>query len=58
MVGVPLTAGQHLVEYRYRNEAFVLGWKVSLICTAVFGLLVYRFGSPKSMKRKKGKYEC
>ena len=58
MVGVPLTAGQHLVEYRYRNEAFALGWKVSLICTAVFGLLVYRFGSPKSMKRKKGKYEC
>jgi len=42
MVGVPLTRGQHVVEYTYRNGAFSLGWKISLLCAAVFLLLVYR----------------
>ena len=57
MVGVPLTKGQHLVEYRYRNEAFALGWKVSLLCAAVFGLLVYKSGISMPAKQKKGKFE-
>ena len=31
MVGVELSEGQHLVEYTYRNSAFALGWKISLL---------------------------
>ena len=56
MVGVLLTEGQHLVEYTYRNPAFALGWKISLLCAAVFGLLVYttRKTTPT---RKRGKFE-
>ena len=40
MVGVPLTEGKHLVEYTYRNKAFDLGWKISLACAAVLGIVV------------------
>ena len=53
MVGVFLTKGDHVVEYTYRNEAFALGWKISLACAAVFAVLVYR--QPKNTKR--GKYQ-
>ena len=53
MVGVMLSQGQHLVEYTYRNRAFAIGWKVSLLCAAVFGILV--FIQPKP--RKRGKYQ-
>ena len=56
MVGVMLTEGQHLVEYTYRNAAFSLGWKISLVCAAIFGTLVYRSAKPRPF-RKKGKYE-
>jgi uncharacterized membrane protein YfhO len=41
MVGVALTEGEHEVEFRYRNEAFAWGWKISLLCAAAFGILVY-----------------
>ena len=54
MVSVPLRAGQHLVEYTYRNPAFALGWKISLVCAAVFGILA----CPRSKQQKRGKYEC
>ena len=57
MVGVPLTEGKHLVEYRYRNGAFSLGWKVSLLCGAVFGLVAYKSGVSMPVKQKKGKFE-
>ena len=53
MVGVPLTKGQHVVEYVYRSEALALGWKISLVCAAMFGLLIWK--QPKASKR--GKYE-
>ena len=56
MVGVLLTEGQHLVEYTYRNPAFALGWKITLLCAAVFGLLVY--STRKTIPiRKRGKFE-
>ena len=55
MVGVELTEGQHLVEYTYRNRAFSLGWKVTLLCAAVFGVLIYT--TQISPKPKRGKYE-
>ena len=56
MLGVMLTEGKHLVEYTYRNQAFALGWKISLVCIAVFGILAY--GSlQKAHSKKRGKYE-
>jgi len=36
MIGVKLTEGQHTVVFTYRNAAFSLGWKVSLVCFAIF----------------------
>ena len=56
MIGVLLPEGQHLVEYTYRNTAFALGWKISLFCAAVFGLLAYR-SVKKEPVRKRGKFE-
>ncbi len=53
MVGVLLTEGQHLVEYSYRNQAFALGWKISLLCAVIFAVLVSK--QPKPQKR--GKYQ-
>jgi len=32
MVAVEIEEGTHTVAYRYRNAAFSLGWKVSLVC--------------------------
>ena len=55
MVGVLLTEGEHEVEFRYRNKAFAWGWKISLLCAAVFGTLVYldRKKHPHGGKYKK-----
>ena len=50
MVGVELTEGEHMVRFVYKNAAFALGWKVSLLSFAIFGALVY-------FTRKKGKCE-
>ena len=36
MIGVELTEGEHTVVYSYENRAFALGWKVTLVCTAIF----------------------
>jgi uncharacterized membrane protein YfhO len=56
MIGIRLLQGQHLVEYRYRNGAFALGWKISLLCAAVFGLMAVRT-PPAASHQKKGRYE-
>ena len=56
MVAVSLTEGKHVVEYTYRNAAFSLGWKVSILCAAVFGLMVYGTGKQTAL-RKRGRYE-
>jgi len=59
MAAVPLTEGNHEVIFRYENPAFSLGWKISLGCSAVFGLLVWmHIGKPIHLRKKKrGKYE-
>ena len=54
MVGIALTEGEHEVTFVYRNAAFSLGWKISLACAAVFGVLVYR---SKHAKGSHGKFE-
>jgi len=54
MIGVELEQGSHTVVFSYHNAAFALGWKISLVCLAVFAavvLLIYR------TPRKQGKYE-
>ena len=48
MVGVELTEGDHTVRFVYKNAAFALGWKVSLVSFAIFGAIVF-------FTRKKGK---
>ena len=41
MAAVELTEGEHTVVFTYRNRAFALGWKISLVSAAIFGALVY-----------------
>ena len=44
MIGLELTEGTHEVRFEYRNEAFSLGWKISLLCFAVFaGIIVWKY---------------
>ena len=57
MIGVELTQGRHTITYVYRNEAFSLGWKITLGCAAVFCLLVLKFYKPKGhLISRKGRY--
>ncbi|MBR1972196.1 MAG: YfhO family protein [Oscillospiraceae bacterium] len=61
MTALELTEGTHRVVLTYRNGAFSLGWKVSLVCVAIFGLtawLVYRPDLSELRKpQKRGKYQ-
>ncbi len=57
MIGVELTQGEHTITYVYRNAAFSWGWKISLLCLAVFLLLYFRVYRPKTGRTGKGKYE-
>ena len=56
MVGLLLPEGEHTVSFTYRNEAYELGWKISLGCLLVFAGLIWCFYRPL-FGRKKGKYE-
>ncbi len=61
MIGVALTEGTHTVSFAYRNKAFSLGWKVSLLCGGVFFLAVQLVYKPDWKKylssgSKHGKY--
>ncbi len=53
MLALHLTAGEHTVEFRYRNPAFELGWKISLVCALVFGGIV--LGQYLYLRRKRKK---
>ena len=53
MTAVPLTAGEHTVEYVYRNDAFELGWKISAISLLLLGITLPLYYT----RRKKGKFE-
>ena len=54
MIGVALTEGEHTVAYVYRNGAFSLGWKISLICAGILACLYLAANKPKHTK---GKFE-
>ena len=47
MVGVLLPEGQHTVTFVYRNEAFSLGWKVTLVCGLLLLVLYLRYYQPR-----------
>ena len=62
MIGVMLPEGNHTVSFTYRNAAFSLGWKVSLLCMTAFLVLVqtvYKLDWQKlpGKKRRHGKYQ-
>lgn len=54
MLSVPVTEGRHSITFRYHNAAFSLGWKISLLCLALFILLLCTMYRPW---KRKGKYE-
>ena len=44
-MGVELTAGNHIIEFRYKNNAFVIGLIVSILClaaTLALWILIYK----------------
>ena len=53
MTAVYLTEGNHEVTFTYRNDAFALGWKISLGCVLVFLILWY---ISNQKKESGGKY--
>ena len=53
MLSLPLPEGAHTIEFRYRNDAFSLGWKIAAICLLLFALTVPMYYH----KRKKGRFE-
>ena len=62
MIGVELKEGMHTVTFRYRNEAFSLGWKITAICAVILFILVQIVYKPDwkkllSGKNRQGKYE-
>ena len=53
MIGIQLSEGVHTVSFRYENQSFALGWKISLGCAVLFAaiaVVVYR------SRAKKGRY--
>ena len=60
MAAVELTEGSHVVEFRYENKAFALGWKLSLLFAGIFLLLVQLVYKPdwkRLLSHQKGKYQ-
>ena len=41
MIALELTEGVHEITFTYRNAAFSLGWKISLVCLLIFGGITY-----------------
>ncbi|MBR3949204.1 MAG: YfhO family protein [Oscillospiraceae bacterium] len=52
MTAVELSEGEHEIVFTYRNRAFSLGWKVSVLCFGAFLALTAKPG-----KKKQGKFE-
>jgi uncharacterized membrane protein YfhO len=59
MAGVMLTEGSHTVRFSYRNAAFSLGRKVTIVSAVVFLGLIWTVYKPELPGRKKrsGKFE-
>ena len=48
MIGVLLPEGEHSVTFTYHNEAFALGWKITLVCVVIFLFLYLNAYPPKA----------
>ena len=46
MIGVPMTEGEHLVTFRYENNAFRWGWKITLASALAFAGLIQWYYKP------------
>ena len=55
MIAIPLSAGEHAVTFTYHNAAFALGWKISLACFVLFGVMLYLYRKPQ---KATGRYEA
>lgn len=55
MIGVPLTEGEHTIQFVYENPSFRLGWKVSLLCFGIFAGIITACYLPPYLKKKKAK---
>ncbi len=53
MVALELPEGTHTVSFSYENRAFSLGWKISLVCAALFLAVAYL----KKRNPKPGKFQ-
>lgn len=42
LIGVPLKAGKHVVEFRYRTPYAVLGWLISIFSLGIFAIICIR----------------
>ena len=54
MIGVSMAEGAHEVVFKYRNQAYDLGWKITLVCAISFAGIALAVYLPE---RKKGKFE-
>ena len=52
MIGVQLKEGDHEISFRYRNTAFALGWKISLLAAALLAFLYCKFDLPRRKTEK------
>ena len=55
MIGVPLTQGDHTVEFVYKNPSFELGWKISAVCAALFAVITAACYLPGFIRKKLAK---
>lgn len=53
MCALELSEGEHTVEFYYRNDAFGLGWKISLACALVFAAIIFLQKRPKQPYKAK-----
>ena len=56
MVGLLLTEGEHSIRFVYENQAYTIGFIVTIGFAVVFASLYWAFYRPV-FKRKRGKYE-
>lgn len=58
MAALPLTQGTHTVVFTYRNPAFSLGWKISLLSALLFAGLAVAVYRPQWIgKEQKGHFQ-
>jgi len=56
MIGLSMAQGEHSVRLVYENDAYSLGWKISLVCLLIFAGIVCAVYYPQ-WKNRKGNYE-